>query len=101
MELKIDSERVLEVSKKCAQTKEIMKGLFPQLFEKKIDLRKLKANGITFGGFENVKEATGKAGTCLVVPNEDCFILSTEFDWQLSDNRLYIKQRGGNDGAKN
>jgi len=85
MKLEITKEKVLEAASKCSQAKETLKILFPECFEKNID----EIYPFTVTEFNNGNMIF--IGTSLAPPLlvHKCFVLSTEYEWNLSENKGY------------
>lgn len=99
-ELKIKKERVLEVAEECAQTKRILKTLFPGAFKfKEFDLTKLKIDRTaSMKNYDNIFEDTVAAGfdkrlvfrVCAAGKYKDRGILLDEnYNWHIVCDALY------------
>lgn len=93
MELKITKEKILEAASKCSTAKEILKTLFPEVFEnnKYFDLDRLETSELKNIGIFSEKssiEAGFKDNSFLEIRNcgyyrNKGFYLSSKYDWTL------------------
>jgi len=96
-ELKIDSERVLKASESCSQAKEILRTLFPEVFEKQKEWENVSSRVGFFKGEFSENDIQGKIESTmfyLCVDDLDTpFVLLSSFnhdkDYKIANGKLW------------